>query len=157
MISLRSTLALVLLAGFAVARADDAPALNTRGPEPREVSLGGQEFKLADYTVPGVTTCLLYTSKRFADDRDAFPLGHQRRVKINIPTWSIAKGAFFYQSREQRTHRFRVPVGIEFRKLFDNLKCGDGMLLPNNPHNFPLRITDFGGRFHLRAIQPVVG
>ena len=74
MISLRSTLALILLAGFAVARADDAPALNTRGPEPREVSLGGQEIKLSDYTVPGKTTIFDFHSEFCPPCRAIAPL-----------------------------------------------------------------------------------
>jgi thiol-disulfide isomerase/thioredoxin len=87
MISLRSTLALFLLAGFAVARADDAPALNTRGPEPREVSLGGQEFKLADYTVPGVTTIFDFYSQFCPPCRAIAPLVkklHEERPDLAV-------------------------------------------------------------------------
>jgi thiol-disulfide isomerase/thioredoxin len=74
MISLRSTLALVILAGIAVARADDAPSLKTRGPEPREISLGGQEFNIADYTVPGVTTIFDFYSQFCPPCRAIAPL-----------------------------------------------------------------------------------
>src|SRR5665213_857619 len=74
MIRRLTTLALVLFAGFAVARADDAPPLNARGPEPREVSLGGQPIKLSDYAVPGKTTIFDFYSEFCPPCRAIAPL-----------------------------------------------------------------------------------
>ena len=69
-----TTLAVVLFAGFTMARADDAASLKTRGPEPREVSLGGQEVKLSDYTVPGKTTIFDFYSEFCPPCRAIAPL-----------------------------------------------------------------------------------
>jgi thiol-disulfide isomerase/thioredoxin len=80
-------LALILIAGFAVARADDAPALNTRGPEPRTVSLGGQELKLADYAVPGKTTIFDFYSEFCPPCRAIAPLVkklHEARADLAV-------------------------------------------------------------------------
>jgi thiol-disulfide isomerase/thioredoxin len=80
-------LALILIAGFAVARADDAPALNTRGPEPRAVSLGGQELKLADYAVPGKTTIFDFYSEFCPPCRAIAPLVkklHEARADLAV-------------------------------------------------------------------------
>jgi thioredoxin len=46
-----------------VAFGDDAPSTKTKGPEPREVSMGGQEVQLADYLVPGKTTIFDFYSQ----------------------------------------------------------------------------------------------
>jgi thiol-disulfide isomerase/thioredoxin len=68
------TLALILLTGIALARADDATSLKTKGPEPREISLGGQTFNLADYLVPGKTTIFDFYSQFCPPCRAIAPL-----------------------------------------------------------------------------------
>ena len=80
-------LAMIVLAGVACARADDAPSLKTKGPEPREVSLGGQELKLADYLVPGKTTIFDFFSQFCPPCRAIAPMVkklHEARSDIAV-------------------------------------------------------------------------
>jgi thiol-disulfide isomerase/thioredoxin len=111
MISLRSTLALALLAGFAMARADDAASLKTRGPEPREISLGGQEFNLADYTVPGKTTIFDFYSQFCPPCRAIAPLVkelHEARPDLAVVEVDINRPGL-------RSIDWQSPVAQEFQ------------------------------------------